>query len=139
MTVTHPATAKLFPWKCSHCRCRSVVPALVDYTTEVEHDGRAYAVTVAGLEVARCGHCGEMILDDAANRRISETFREQVGLLGPTQIREHRKALGLTQRQLAGADWDRRSHAVTVGNRGPDSAAGPGQAAQALLRLANGA
>jgi len=99
--MTCTAATKPFPWKCSHCRRRSVVPALVDYTTEVEHDGRAYTITVPGLEVPRCESCGEMILDDAANRRISEAFREQVGLLHPSQIREHRKALGLTQKQLA--------------------------------------
>ena len=100
-TMTCTAATKPFPWKCSHCRCRSVVPALVDYTTEVEHDGRAYTITVPGLEVPRCDSCGEMILDDAANRRISDTFREHIGLLNPSQIREHRKALGLTQKQVA--------------------------------------
>jgi putative zinc finger/helix-turn-helix YgiT family protein len=96
------AQTKPFPWKCGACRSRSVVPTTVNYTTEIEHDGRAYSVTVADLEVLRCQQCGEMILDDAANRRISETFRNQLGILTPGQIRQNRESLRLTQKQLAG-------------------------------------
>ncbi len=44
----------------------------------------------------------EMVLTDAANRRITDTFRDQLGLLKPAQIRSNRETLGLTQKQLAG-------------------------------------
>ncbi len=92
---------KPFPWKCGKCRERTVEPATVDYSTTIEHDGRAYEVSVPELPVARCQNCGEIVLDDDANRRISETFRAQLGLLTPARIRQSRERLGLTQQQLA--------------------------------------
>jgi putative zinc finger/helix-turn-helix YgiT family protein len=36
-----------------------------------------------------------------ANDQIDDALRELVGLLTPDDIRQHREALGLTQRQLA--------------------------------------
>ena len=95
------STTKPFPWKCGHCRQRAVNPATVSYTTEVEHDGRAYTVTVPDLTVPRCDNYGEMVLDTAANERITDALREQLGLLKPGQIRAGREALGLTQEQFA--------------------------------------
>lgn len=93
---------KPFPWKCGHCRERAVNPAIVAYTTEADYDGRTYTVTVPELRVPRCERCGELVLDSAANRQISDALRQQLRLLTPEQIRQNREALGLTQRQLAG-------------------------------------
>jgi putative zinc finger/helix-turn-helix YgiT family protein len=95
-----PAT-KPFPWKCGHCRSRSVRPASIEYTADFEHDGREYALKIPGLSVLRCENCGEVLLDDDANRRISEEMREHLGLLSPSQIRRNRETLGMTQRELA--------------------------------------
>ena len=97
---TEPQRTKPFPWKCSQCRQRTVVQAVVPYATNVEHDGRAYLVEIPDLAVARCENCGEIVLDDAANRRISEQFRLQAGLLAPQQIRTGRERLKQTQKQL---------------------------------------
>ena len=74
---------------------------MIDYTTTIEHDGRAYEVVVPQLCLARCTACGETVLDDEANARISDTFRRQLGLLMPTQIRANRERLGLSPKQLA--------------------------------------
>src|SRR5882672_1783133 len=95
-----PAT-KPFPWKCGHCRQRAVQAATVPYTTEADHDGRSYTVTVPELKVPRCQNCGELVLDSDANRQITASLRQQLHLLTPEQIRENRESLGLTQRQLA--------------------------------------
>jgi putative zinc finger/helix-turn-helix YgiT family protein len=92
---------KPFPWKCRTCREVAVSRERIVYATEVEHDGRAYPVTLPDLEVLRCARCGATVLDDEANRRISEAFRSAAGLLAPAAIRRHREALGLTQKQLA--------------------------------------
>jgi len=78
-----------------------VEPDVVPYTTEAEYDGRTYEVTVAELKVPRCQSCGELVLDTAANRQITEALRRHLGLLTPAQIRRNRETLGLTQRQLA--------------------------------------
>lgn len=93
---------KPFPWKCGECRERAVSPVeLPTYKVEAEHDGRSYAFTVNNLEVLRCERCGEMMLEDAANQKISDALRREVGLLLPLQIRQERERLGLTQKQVA--------------------------------------
>lgn len=96
------AKMKPFPWKCTHCRARNVLPAtLPSYEREVEHDGRKYTVALADFPVLQCGNCGELSLDDEANHRISDALRSKVGLLFPVEIRQRREALGLTQKQVA--------------------------------------
>src|SRR5947209_7127577 len=92
---------RAFSKKCGKCRERAVALAAVDYTVQIDHDGRKYTVTIPSLEVPRCGKCGTIALDEEANRRISEAFREQVGLLAPEEIRRQRQVLGLTQKELA--------------------------------------
>jgi putative zinc finger/helix-turn-helix YgiT family protein len=67
----------------------------------VVHDGRSYTVTVPALRPPRCRACGERVLDTEANQLISRAFRQQAQLLAPEEIRQYRKALGLTQEQLA--------------------------------------
>jgi putative zinc finger/helix-turn-helix YgiT family protein len=94
-------TTKPFPWKCTHCREKTVRLVVIPYSTQINHDGRSYQVVIPGLEVARCEKCGEVLLHDMATRRISEAFRQGVGLLTPEQIRKKREALGLTQKELA--------------------------------------
>jgi len=94
---------KAFPWKCGKCRERAINPVtLAAYSADLEHDGRKYPITVNGLQAARCDNCGTIMLDDAANRRLSDALRAEVGLLQPAEIRAHREALGLTQKALAG-------------------------------------
>jgi putative zinc finger/helix-turn-helix YgiT family protein len=96
-------TQKPFPWKCGNCGNRSVVPATIRYSIDMEHDGRTYSVTVDDLAAPRCERCGEVVLDDAANHRISDAFRQQIGLLTPQEIRGNRERLEKTQRELAAA------------------------------------
>lgn len=96
------ANQKPFPWKCAHCGQRTISPVAAAYSCTMEHDGRSYLVEVADLDTPRCSNCGEIVLDDGANRRLSEAFRQQLGLLEPAQIRSNREQLGKTQRELAG-------------------------------------
>src|SRR5581483_3806752 len=92
---------KPLPWKCGHCRERAVQLMTSSYTTDISHDGRTYTVTIPDLELGRCERCGEMVLPGAASERITATFRQQLGYLTPEQVREKRKSLGLTQKELA--------------------------------------
>jgi len=87
-----------FPYKCASCRERAVNPVTVpSYTAELEHDGRAYAVTVSDLELLRCGHCGNQILPDDSFDRLTDELRRQAGLLAPGEIKGNRDRLHLTQ------------------------------------------
>ena len=92
---------RAFSRKCGKCRQRAMELATVPYTTQIDHDGRKYTVTIPDLIVPRCANCGTISLDDEANRQISAAFRKQAGLLSPEQIRSQRLALGLTQQALA--------------------------------------
>lgn len=77
--------------------------AVVDYPLRFEHDGRAHEISVPQLHVARCEDCGEIVLDDEANERISASIRAHLGLLTPKQIRQNREQLRLSREQLADA------------------------------------
>jgi putative zinc finger/helix-turn-helix YgiT family protein len=90
-----------YPWKCHTCHERQVNPVTVDYTADLEHDGRVYPVTVSGLEVLRCGHCGAQVLPHEAGLKLTEALRAQAGLLAPSQIEAKRSALGLSQKDFA--------------------------------------
>jgi putative zinc finger/helix-turn-helix YgiT family protein len=92
---------KPFPWKCGTCRQRALAPAVAEYREEVEHDGRVYTIVIPALQVLKCANCGALVLDDDANRQVSEALRREAGLLSPAEIRQQREALGLTQKQLA--------------------------------------
>jgi DNA-binding transcriptional regulator YiaG len=58
-------------------------------------------VSLTDFPVLQCGNCHELVLDDAADERLSDALRAEAGLLSPTEIRQKREALGLTQQQLA--------------------------------------
>lgn len=90
-----------FSTKCGKCGERAVVLATIPYIVQVDNDGQKYDVTIPDLEVARCANCGNIVLHDAANRRITTAFRRVAGLLTPEEIRFHRERVGLTPEELA--------------------------------------
>lgn len=92
---------KPFPWKCGNCRQKAVVRVTTPYSIPVRYDGLLYEVNVPNLTVPKCGNCGSLMIDSAALKQMDDAQREQLGLLMPAEIRRHREALSLTQRQLA--------------------------------------
>jgi len=56
---------------------------------------------VPGLSILECASCGEQVLPDDALGRVLDKLRSEAGLLTPTEIREQRKQLRLTQEQIA--------------------------------------
>lgn len=94
---------RLFPRKCGECRERAVFPVtLPSYTADLEHDGRKYQVMLTEYHVLQCSRCHTIVLDDNADEALSDALRAAAGLLLPSQIRQGRESLGLTQKQLAG-------------------------------------
>jgi putative zinc finger/helix-turn-helix YgiT family protein len=90
-----------FPWRCPKCLASEVRPAVVSYSTEVNHDGRLYHVEVPELEVAVCGACGQRLFGNRADEQVSDALRAKLGLLTPVQIRGGIRALGLRQKEVA--------------------------------------
>ncbi len=89
--------------KCMECRQRAVArTVLPSYTTDIEHDGRSYRITVPNFEVLQCQECKAVVIDEQADDRLYAALRQEVGLLSPEEIVANRKKLGLTQSQLAG-------------------------------------
>jgi putative zinc finger/helix-turn-helix YgiT family protein len=87
--------------KCGTCRQVALRPEIIRYAARLQHDGREYDIVVPDLAVRRCGNCGAVTLDEAADERISQALRRTAGLLEPAEIRHHRETLGLTRRQVA--------------------------------------
>lgn len=105
MTPENPQLAesrdKPFPWRCPECGKREVRPVTVHHTSQIKHDDRLYSVEILQLRVPQCEACGEMIFDNNADSQIADALREQLALLPPGQIRQNRKQLALSQRELA--------------------------------------
>ncbi|MEX1028272.1 MAG: type II TA system antitoxin MqsA family protein [Candidatus Paceibacterota bacterium] len=92
---------KPFPWMCGECGRTGVRPKAIEYKGEIKHDGKLYEVCVDNLEVPTCGHCGEQWFDIETDKQINAALRRTIGLLQPEEIRKRRKALDLTQKDLA--------------------------------------
>lgn len=99
--MTRESKAKPFPWRCPKCMRREVRPAMIEYTSRVKHDGKVHDVTVAELTAPKCTACGEVVFSNDTEEQISRALRSQLRLLQPSEIREKRERLGLTQAQLA--------------------------------------
>jgi putative zinc finger/helix-turn-helix YgiT family protein len=93
--------SKPFPWMCGECGRNEVRPKAIEYKTEIKHDGKLYEVHVPSLEVPTCSHCHEQWFDAETDDQINIALRQQIGLLQPEEIRRQRKALRLTQKDLA--------------------------------------
>src|SRR5258708_19173279 len=90
-----------FPRKCAKCRERKVVRVREEYRASLHHDGRAYDVLIPDLELLKCEACGNRVLEDDADDRLSEALRAAGGLLSPDELRSQPKQLDLTELQLA--------------------------------------
>jgi hypothetical protein len=53
----------------------------IPYRCERLHNGQPVTVVLAALAVPRCGHCGELVFDYAAEEQINQAFHEQTSAL----------------------------------------------------------
>src|SRR5438874_7277687 len=72
-----------FPWHCPKCRNKEVRPASIAYHTERLHEGRLYTVDVPQLMVPRCGHCGELVFNYAAEEQILKALKARESSADP--------------------------------------------------------
>lgn len=99
--AAHRTLPRPFPWTCPSCGKDAVQPAVIRYQARVKHDGTTHEFAVPRFEVPRCGSCGELIITDEADRQLDIALRKHLGLLSPEDILQNRKALGLTQQDVA--------------------------------------
>jgi putative zinc finger/helix-turn-helix YgiT family protein len=96
-----PSKDRPFPWQCPNCLKRNVDPTTVPYTARVKHDGVEYSLEIPKLDIPRCRDCGELVFSNAVNEQIWDALRAHLRLLRSAQIRAGRKALVVSQAQLA--------------------------------------
>jgi putative zinc finger/helix-turn-helix YgiT family protein len=89
------------PRKCPKCHERRLNEVTEQYESTREHDGRAYAIAIPDLEMLVCEACGNRIIPEDSDDRLSDALRRVVGVLAPAEIRESRLKLGLTQERMA--------------------------------------
>jgi len=92
-----------FPWLCSDCVTRTVVPTVIDYTAKVKHDGVIHKLHLPKTEVPRCQTCGNLVVTTEVDERVNDALRSKLHLLTPEQIRANIDKLGLNQQELA--EW----------------------------------
>ena len=89
------------PRKCPNCREKRVVEITERYDERVEHDGRAYDISVPDLAILKCEACGNRVLSAEADDRVNDATRIAAGLLMPAEIRSKRLSLNLSQKEMA--------------------------------------
>ena len=87
--------------KCPNCRERRVAEIRERYDVSVEHDGRLYEISIPDLTVLKCEACGNRVLPNVADDRVSDAIRDVAGLLTPVDMSSKRVALNLSQKELA--------------------------------------
>jgi putative zinc finger/helix-turn-helix YgiT family protein len=93
--------ATMWKKKCPNCHQLQMDLVTEKYEANLEHDAREYKFTVPGLVLLSCSSCGNRIIPDESDERLSDELRKAAGLLSPSEVRENRERLGLTQEQLA--------------------------------------
>jgi len=94
-------SSRSFPRNCFACQAKRVVPSHIHCQREVKYDGKMIHLDIPAVPVEKCESCGEYTFGNESEEVIDIALRQTVGLLSPDQILQGRKALGLTQSQLA--------------------------------------
>ncbi len=92
---------KPFPWRCPNCLKKATVnPATIQYRAKAAYDGRVYEFDIPELIIPKCESCGELVFSYGVEDQIAQALRSHLRLLSGVQIRNARKALGLSQKDL---------------------------------------
>jgi hypothetical protein len=100
-TKKHPAADKPFPWRCRQCRQEKVFLARIDYTCDINYDGRLVSITTRDVELPVCSNCGEKVFTEKVDDQINVAMRSQLKLLAPEDIRGGISRLGVSRKEVA--------------------------------------
>src|SRR5262245_25704670 len=87
--------------RCSTCGKSNIRLTETDYSLNVRHDGRIYALTIPKFKILQCDDCDERMMTEDNDIQVSEALRKQLGLMSPKQIRAGLKQLKISQKQLS--------------------------------------
>lgn len=88
--------------RCPICGKGHLHEEIGDFNAEFQHDsGERRVVTVHGVKKFRCDACGETILDQESENRISDAQRAAMGRLTGGELERFRKNLELSQEEMA--------------------------------------
>lgn len=71
------------------------------YHAEVKHDGSLHSFEIPELKIPTCENCKEQLFSKSVDDQITAALRQHLGILSPSEIREHLQRLGLAQRVVA--------------------------------------
>ena len=88
--------------RCPICGKGQLHEQVSDFKAEFQHDsGERRTVTVATVKKMKCDACGEAILDQESENRISDAQRVAMGRLTGGELERFRKDLKLSQEEMA--------------------------------------
>jgi|SRR5208283_410066 len=88
--------------RCPLCGSVKLHEEVGDFTAQFQDDkGQTRDVVVHDIKRSVCDSCGEYVLDEAAEDRISAAQREAMGLLSASCLESFRKSLGKTQEEMS--------------------------------------
>jgi hypothetical protein len=96
-----PTPARPFPWYCPRCREKEVRRETIPYQCERVVNGQPITVKVAQLAVPRCGNCGELVFDYAAEGQINQACLAATGGSEADRIKVNGVADGEPEKRTA--------------------------------------
>jgi hypothetical protein len=128
-----------FPWPCGNCGTRTVVPAVIDHTAKVRHDGLIYELHLPNIEVPRCQTCGATYPHRCGRRQGHGRPARPAALAhsGPDQGRDQgRRPQSARGRRKA---WRCPGNDFPLAERRPHPVARHGQPLAGVFRFSPGA
>ena len=96
-------SGRSYPRTCTKCREKRVRSVAIDRPMDVKYEGMLHSIIVRGMPAERCENCGATTYGNDSDAAVDRALRKHLGLLMAEEIRDARKALGISQIELASA------------------------------------
>lgn len=90
-----------FPWRCRRCGESEVFAATTRYQAEGRHDGRVYGFEIPAIEMPVCRACGAKVITESVDREVTDSLREHLHLLTPTDLHAALARVQMTPKDAA--------------------------------------